>query len=61
MGVSNHLLDFDTSLFRTSSRQLRRLFFRRPVPFSFLSSGRKRRAPEFSSRCRRCETDSRRD
>src|SRR5262249_21006717 len=33
------------------SRQLRRLFFRRPVPFSFLSSGRKRRAPKFSSRC----------
>ena len=44
---------------RTSSRQLRRLFFRRPVPFSFLSSSRNRRAPEFSSRCRRCETDSR--
>jgi len=33
MGASNHLLDFDTSLFRTSSRRLRRLFFRGPSHF----------------------------
>jgi hypothetical protein len=40
MGVSNHLLDFDTSLFRTSSRQLGGSFFV-GLSHSFLSSGRK--------------------
>jgi len=34
MGTSNHLLDFDTSLFHTSSRRLRRLFFRRLSDFA---------------------------
>jgi hypothetical protein len=37
MGASNHLLDFDTSLFRTSSRRLRRIFFSWPVPFSWVA------------------------
>jgi len=36
--LSNHLLDFDTSLFHTSSRWLWRLFFSSPVRFSILSS-----------------------
>src|SRR5262245_41606363 len=51
MGASTIFLDFDTSLFHTSSRRLWRLFFSSPVRFSILSSARVRVAPGRPGAC----------